>query len=543
MNEKNTRKVWFITRPERDPRFHQEALLALQKATDDFRLKWAGNREVHKRYEEELANMGIKRNNISHDGSGGRTWMAMLKTFSYCYVDDDGYIRLTKVGEKLIQGEKVYENTRKQVLTLQYPNAYFLEPGFRPKFDEGFRIRPVLFLIKLANDERLDFYVTKEEITYFAMTAQKDSQLDEIVHKILAFRKAGTREREEMKQDIAAKFDHRERSDKGARDFYEAHSDVAHTFMLISDYTGLVEYIRGKALKGDSSRINEIKQEIAEIEKRYPFNTRYMISLERMAENSGLDVDSYKASRYGNIKPAANSSKLRAKAERILAQFPSIESMSKEEIAGALQKYLSPRDIEKVIHEIVESKDDFEGINSDFVEAYLNEKDNLAFEDKTGQIFSALGFDVAMRPKAKNGERTEIEIIAGYGGSKFGIIDAKNYAGKFPLSSSLASHMASEYIPNYTGYEGKELTFFGYVTANDFTGERNLEKISDKAKRITGNPISGFLVTARTLLGFLDYCIENDVPLEDRAELFVKAVKNKGYKSLEALLRELKETS
>ncbi|MDI4688541.1 hypothetical protein MKZ46_21490, partial [Pseudoalteromonas shioyasakiensis] len=153
----------------------------------------------------------------------------------------------------------------------------------------------------------------------------------------------------EMKQDIAAKFDHRERSDKGARDFYEAHSDVAHTFMLISDYTGLVEYIRGKALKGDSSRINEIKQEIAEIEKRYPFNTRYMISLERMAENSGLDVDSYKASRYGNIKPAANSSKLRAKAERILAQFPSIESMSKEEIARALQKYLSPRDIEKVI--------------------------------------------------------------------------------------------------------------------------------------------------------------------------------------------------
>ncbi|KAA5569763.1 restriction endonuclease, partial [Pseudomonas aeruginosa] len=93
------------------------------------------------------------------------------------------------------------------------------------------------------------------------------------------------------------------------------------------------------------------------------------------------------------------------------------------------------RDIEKVIHEIVENKDDFEGINSDFVETYLNEKDNLAFEDKTGQIFSALGFDVAMRPKAKNGERTEIEIIARYGGSKFGIIDAKNYAGKFPLSS------------------------------------------------------------------------------------------------------------
>jgi AlwI restriction endonuclease len=541
MNEKNVRKVWFITRPERDPRFHQEALLALKKATDDFKLKWSGNREVHKRYEEELAKMGIKRNNVSNDGSGGRTWMAMLKTFSYCYVDDEGYIRLTKVGEKLIQGEKVYENTRKQVLTLQYPNAYFLEPGFRPKFDEGFRIRPVLFLIKLANHEKLDFYITKEEITYFAMTAQRDSQLNEIVDKILAFRNAEIHEKEQMKQEIAFKYDHRERSDKGARDYYEAHSDVAHTFMLISDYTGLVEYIRGKALKGESSRLDEVRREISEIEKRYPFNTRYMISLQRMAENSGLDVDSYKASRYGNIKPATNSSKLRAKAERVLKQFPSLESVPKEDIIDALKGHFSPRDIEKIINEMFENEISFEGINPDFVESYLNESDNLAFEDKTGEILKALGFDVIMRPKLKNGEKTEIEIIAGYGNNEFGIIDAKNYAEKFPLSASLASHMASEYIPNYSGYEGKNLTFFGYVTANDFSGERNLEKISDKAEKLIGKSINGFLINARTLLGFLDYCIENEIPTEKRAEMFVKAINNKGYKSLESLLREVKE--
>lgn len=541
MNERNVRKVWFITRPERDPHFHQEALLALKKATDDFKLKWSGNREVHKRYEEELAKMGIKRNNVSNDGSGGRTWMAMLKTFSYCYVDDEGYIRLTKVGEKLIQGEKVYENTRKQVLTLQYPNSYFLEPGFRPKFDEGFRIRPVLFLIKLANHEKLDFYITKEEITYFAMTAQRDSQLNEIVDKILAFRNAELHEKEQMKQEIAFKYDHRERSDKGARDYYEAHSDVAHTFMLISDYTGLVEYIRGKALKGESSRLDEVRREIAEIEKRYPFNTRYMISLQRMAENSGLDVDSYKASRYGNIKPATNSSKLRAKAERILKQFPSLESVSKEDIIDALKGHFSPRDIEKIINEMFENEISFEGINPDFVESYLNESDNLAFEDKTGEIFKALGFNVVMRPKLNNGERTEIEIIAGYGDNKFGIIDAKNYADKFPLSASLASHMASEYIPNYSGYEGKNLTFFGYVTASDFSGEHNLEKISDKAEKLIGKSINGFLINARTLLGFLDYCIENEIPTEKRAEMFVKAINNKGYKSLESLLREVKE--
>jgi len=39
MSENNLRKVWFITRPERDPAFHEEALKALASATDNFKIK------------------------------------------------------------------------------------------------------------------------------------------------------------------------------------------------------------------------------------------------------------------------------------------------------------------------------------------------------------------------------------------------------------------------------------------------------------------------------------------------------------------------
>ena len=116
MNTKNTRQIWFITRPERDPAFHIEALEALRSATNNFTLKWKGNRDLHKEYEQELINIGLKRNSISNDGSGGRTWAAMLRTFSYCYLNKEGYLILTKVGEEILKGNNVINNITKQIV-------------------------------------------------------------------------------------------------------------------------------------------------------------------------------------------------------------------------------------------------------------------------------------------------------------------------------------------------------------------------------------------------------------------------------------------
>jgi len=308
------RKVWFITRPERDPQFHAEAVTALKEATDNFTKKWEGNRELHKHYESVLAAHGLKRNNVSNDGSGGRTWCAMLKTFSYCYIDKEGFVKPTKVGKALVDGVQPYENVKKQILTLQIPNAYFMEKGFRPKFEEGFRIRPARFLIKLVQRADLEYRLSKEEITYFVLTAQKDSQEQEVVSKILSFRSASPEQKEAMKQEVAVHYDHRARNDKAARDYYQAHSDVAHTFMLLCEYTGLVEYERGTSiLKTDLSLVEAAMKSIAYYDTRYPFNTRYLISVERMAQSSGLDIDSYKSNEFGDIKPANNSAKMAKK--------------------------------------------------------------------------------------------------------------------------------------------------------------------------------------------------------------------------------------
>ncbi|KUP36576.1 restriction endonuclease [Bacillus halotolerans] len=535
------RLVWFITRPERDPKFHQDAIEALYEATEKLSLTWTGNREVHKKFEQVLADKGVKRQNVSADGSGGRTWMAMLRTFAYCYLDENGKIRFTKSGKAILEKREVYLNIRKQILTLQYPNAYFLEKGFRPKFSEDFQLRPVRFLVKVANQGTLNYYLTKEEITYFVMTAQKDDQVEEVIDKIISFREADKEEQEKMKQLIAEKYDHRERSDKGARNFYTAHSDVAHTFMLISEYTGMVEYIRGKALIVESSKREQLNKEMDLLDIKYPFNKRYLISLQRMAENNGLDIHSYKASGFNGIKPATNIKKTEKKVQSVLKSIPEPKSLSKEELIGVLSKVFPPRDSKNIAHDIL-SKDEYKTLNIDFVEGYINETNDLLFEDKTGEIFKALGFNVTMHPKALNNERTEIDLLISYD-DFFGIIDAKRYKGKFTLSASFASHMASEYIPNYKGYDNKDMMFYGYVTAADeFRGVKNLDKINKLTVRnLQGFSINGILLNAKTLLGLLDFCIENDLSPKERVKIFMKAIKNKSYSSIEQLLTEINQ--
>lgn len=532
------RKVWFITRPERDPNFHVDALHALKIATDNFTCVWSKNRALHKRYEEVLASKSLKRDNISLDGSGGRTWAAMLRTFGYVYTQPTGHLSLTKVGKALLDGTKIHENTSKQILTLQIPNAYFLEAGFRPKFESGFKIFPARFLLRLANQKALDYFITKEEITFFALTAQKDNQLSEVTQKILTYRAATDLEKAEMKKEIATNYDHRERSDKGARDFAGAHGDVAHTFMMLCGYTGLSEYVRGQFLRIPSEQRALTTKKIAEVEGRYPFNKRYFISLERFSENAGLDVDSYKASSFGSIAPATNQKKMLNKVQRLLSSFPSLQELGIEDIKRILQQELPINDAEKFA--LLIKDQNFSSLNDEFVESYLFEENDLIFEEKTVKILKALGFHTILRPKpAQSDVRTQIEILIHIDDQTICILDAKNYRKKFTLSANLASHMASEYIPTYSGYEGKLVKYFGYVTASKWGGERNLQRVTEKVNAInpTLNP-QGAIFSANSLLGFLDYCLDNRLTYEERKQLFVSCFINKGYEHVSEMVKQ-----
>lgn len=538
------RKLWFVTRPERDPAFHRDALVALAESTQDFTIKWKKNRDAHKAYEATLIKHQLKRDNISNDGSGGRTWAAMLRTFSYVYLDDKGFLKPTKVGRLLLDSkewEKYKPNIQKQLLALQIPNAYFLSSGFRPKFEDGFKIRPVQFLVRLVNDPEISYYLTKEEITYFCLPAKQDNQLQQVRDQILTFRNATDDDKKTIKIDIANTFDHRDRSDNGARDYNEAHSDVAHTYMMLCDYTDLCVYVRGQSLRAlePAEKRESAVQQLLDFSVQYPFDERYKFDLTTFELHAGLPLGSYKANEYGDKQPASNSSKVIRKANQLLQRHTGLEKKTLDDLYNIFKTEFSDVEARRIADIKYQqfSQENWSTRLTDFAGSYLNDTDR-GFEDKTAMLLEAIGFIVDLRPKPVNKKLvTEVEIILHLDDNSICLIDAKNYKDKFALSASLASHMASEYIPEYQGYQGKCVKYFGYVTRNGFSGVKNLTRIVEKAQfHDEKADVTGAMFSAPALLGFLDYCEGNNISTEERMEIFLGLFNNSAYDSVSQMI-------
>src|SRR5699024_557322 len=141
-------------------------------------------------------------------------------------------------------------------------------------------------------------------------------------------------------------------------------------------------------------------------------------------------VDSYKASAFGALPPATNRRKSLRKVQQILSFYPMIHNLSVDEIISILSQELSNNEAKKFAEELYEHT--YESLNEEFVESYLFEENDRVFEDKTGEIFRAIGFQVDMRPKPLDDNvRTEIEILIHIDENTICIIDAKNYSEKF----------------------------------------------------------------------------------------------------------------
>jgi len=253
-----------------------------------------------------------------------------------------------------------------------------------------------------------------------------------------------------------------------------------------------------------------------------------------MAQNNGLDVDSYKSNDYGDVKPANNLGKRQGKIDAILGKMPNWTMQSDEELIQVFTESFGPRDATQLVSILRKEQPALLNVSEQFVESYLGQMTPLEFEKLTGDIFKELGFDVVYQPKVQ-GTRTEIELLV-KDGDHFGIIDTKYYESGFPLSQNLANYMGSEYIPNYLTYGDARLSFFGYVTSAGYSGEKKLQSITKLSEKLVGESIEGFMLTREVLLGFLDYCIENEIPKEERIQLFIDRIQNKAFSDLKLYL-------
>lgn len=524
-----TRNFWFVTRPLRDPQYHADGLRALQKVTNNFTLLWKGNHKLQRQYEQCLIDAGMKRNHISREGSGGRTWAAMLKTYNYVYEDESGLLKPTKVAKAILNGIKVPENIRKQVLTLQIPNGYFLSSGFSPKYSEGYRIQPVMFLIRLANSKRLNKYISKNEIILFAMMAKKNDELEQKIDDILEYRKADDSKKKQIEVKIFNENGDITRVD--SRKDFSKYGDVATTFTILCRFTGYaVQDHENGGLKGINNK--KLWQEFEDFCRRYPFNRRIDTDPLFYTLSAGLDVDTYKTQYGVNAKPASRTRKRNIKAQQLLKDYPQPEDLSISELTTILGKEFITNQAQQIAEDIKAKK--FKAASDSFIDSYLHEDDNLEFERKTARVLKGLGLNTEMHPNPTttfNNSNENIDVIADAFGEKLILVDAKNYAKNFNLSAALRNIMANSYLAGYKGFNGLNPSFYCYVTANTNSNATNLLKINELAKKNSNLDVHGMMISASALYWLLNYCSENEIDERERVLMFLQLFKDRSYES------------
>lgn len=187
---------WWVTRPKRKLDSIPEILTCCYRVTKE--CEWQGNIYTHLAFEKALEEDGLKRPGERKDqrGGGGRTYYAWLFSLGLVFTEEKtGQTRLTLAGEAIVSGKNPVETLSNQVIKYQIPSPFSLSPNSsKTRVTNRFSIRPFRFILKLLLDERLEGYITQEELArVIAVEANDESQqtYEYVVERILAYREDG----------------------------------------------------------------------------------------------------------------------------------------------------------------------------------------------------------------------------------------------------------------------------------------------------------------------------------------------------------------
>jgi len=190
---------WFVSRQKRQLTTILPALIAFNDICVG-RI-WSGNHELQLKFEDEIQRRSITdhgelRARATNEGGGGaRTLYKQMKDLGLVFAETESKkCRLTLVGEALIKGEVSFvEAMRLQLQRYQYPSATSCRGT--GAIDPSFVIHPFQFVFRLLLDDRLQGFLTIEEmagiVIHFAKT-DSEQCLNDVVCKIQDYRKNGT---------------------------------------------------------------------------------------------------------------------------------------------------------------------------------------------------------------------------------------------------------------------------------------------------------------------------------------------------------------
>lgn len=492
---------WWITRPKRKLNPIPEVLAAFSSVA--LGKKWTGNRPVQIEFEEELESSGTKRVGERRDasGSGGRTHAAMLFSLGLWFEKNE-MVFLTLAGEAIMAGKSTTEVLKKQVLKFQYPSAYSASVKMTPRF----KIHPFIFLLKLLNDERLDNYLTQEEIAYIvAINADSETEKckENVVEQILNYRSFG----ENVFDD----------------DYFSQHDatpnnlmDLANTMMNWLDYTQLV--YREKKIVGIAlDKINEVQMILNE---NYSF-IQYPVEADVFQRKYGVDPWHQKDTR--NI---------------LNTQTITSQILDKNRILRAFFAYSSLKPILRINSEVVDYICEMSGTDNKFTEkvlieayphgaiggyltnyrdmAFKGRDEAIEFEQATTNLFADV-FGYKSKHLGQLGAKSAPDVLLVSDSDGYqAIIDNKAYA-KYSISGDHHNRMVHNYIENIASYSDCDfpIGFFTYISGGFAS---NID--SQIMKECQETQVNGSGITVSNLISLIEEHMNNPYTHKELRNIF-----------------------
>jgi len=239
MNQKSgpLRYIWMFPRNKRNV-FPLETCLILRIliVASNLGKEWGGNQEQQKKFTKMLEDYGLKREGKQRDKDpgGSRTYESQMSLLGLIYKRKDGQLELTQAGEDLVNFVSPTETLAFQVLKMQYPSAY---SGSRNiGLDPSIKIRPFVFLLKLAADPEING-LSDKEMSIPVVFGKNDNCFEECKKLILRFRAEETESIFPDDYSIRTNKTQQNNFTERMQDIF----DIANTFKCVLESAGLGE--------------------------------------------------------------------------------------------------------------------------------------------------------------------------------------------------------------------------------------------------------------------------------------------------------------
>lgn len=487
---------WWVTRPKRKLNSIPEVLTSIAELSLD--QEWQGQRETHLSLEAALEDAGLKRVGERRDqtGGGARTYVAWVASLGLIFTQESTEkVKLTLAGEAIMSGASPVEVLKNQILKYQFPSSYSLSRGVN--VSSRFRIRPFRFLLRLLSEEKLDYYLTQEEIGKIVIVEAIDETekcYKYIVDRIIQFRSYGD---SCLEVDFAEKY----KSSKGIANYERPFNhllDVANTIINWVEYTQLA--------KRDEERklviLDDKKEEVADILAVVPSFIDRPEQQEYFQRKYGVDPKHTKDTR--NLTGTTTIT-FTIIAEQKIKQAFITESLKKPiaKITSELvDKIVDQTGIEvKIVEDTLLKYYPHGAVGSFMTEyfemAFKGRDEATEFEKATVELFKEV-FGFETKHTGPIGLTPDILILSDKEGY-IGIIDNKAYS-KYTISNDHKNRMIHNYINTYNSGQKYPLAFFSYIAGGFGKNiDSQIKEIVDETK------VHGSAVSVSNVIKLVDY--------------------------------------